>query len=100
VRQLAPDEWFLAPGLGAQGADLAEAMQAGLRADGLGLLINVSRGISRADDPGGAARALVESFRQGGQEAQQPFSPNRNEIPWVGRPAGGGLALDGLHPVW
>jgi uridine monophosphate synthetase len=71
VRRLAPDEWFLAPGLGAQGADLAEAMQAGLRADGLGLLINVSRGISRADDPGQAARALVESFRQGGQKVQR-----------------------------
>lgn len=64
VRHLAPDQWFLAPGLGAQGADLVTAMQAGLRADGLGLLINVSRGISRADDPGQAARALVERFRQ------------------------------------
>jgi uridine monophosphate synthetase len=71
VRQLAPDEWFLAPGLGAQGADLAEAMQAGLRVDGLGLLINVSRGISRADDPGQAARTLVERFRQGGQEVKR-----------------------------
>jgi uridine monophosphate synthetase len=71
VRQLAPGSWFLAPGLGAQGADLTAAMQAGLRSDGLGLLINVSRGISRADDPGQAARALVERFRGAQQELRQ-----------------------------
>ncbi len=71
VRQLAPKQWFLAPGLGAQGADLNEAMHAGLREDGLGLLINVSRGISRAEDPGKAARELVERFRTA-QEATRP----------------------------
>jgi uridine monophosphate synthetase len=71
VRQLAPKQWFLAPGLGAQGADLKAAMQAGLRDDGLGLLINVSRGISRAEDPGQAARALVERFRDA-QEVTRP----------------------------
>lgn len=63
VRELAPQGWFLAPGLGAQGADLTAALQAGLREDGLGLLINVSRGISRAADPREAARELVERFR-------------------------------------
>jgi uridine monophosphate synthetase len=71
VRELAPKQWFLAPGLGAQGADLNAAMRAGLRDDGLGLLINVSRGISRADDPGLAARVLVERFREA-QEVTRP----------------------------
>ncbi|MCB2214081.1 orotidine-5'-phosphate decarboxylase [bacterium] len=71
VRELAPDQWFLAPGLGAQGADLKTAMRAGLRGDGLGLLINVSRGISRADDPGKAARDLVNRFREA-QEVTRP----------------------------
>jgi uridine monophosphate synthetase len=64
VRQMAPDQWFLAPGLGAQGADLKTAMRAGLRQDGLGLLINVSRGISRAENPRKAARDLVIKFRE------------------------------------
>lgn len=64
VRELAPQQWILAPGLGAQGADLQDALRAGLREDGLGLLINVSRGISRANDPRKAARELVESFRK------------------------------------
>jgi len=78
VRQLAPESWFLAPGLGAQGADLVTAMEAGLRRDGLGLLINVSRGISRADDPGQAARALVEHFRLAQRETRsQPSAPEK-----------------------
>jgi len=83
VRQLAPDSWFLAPGLGAQGADLETAMRAGLRSDGLGLLINVSRSISRADDPGEAARALVDRFRRAQQDTRPLFlsqdSPDSNQ---------------------
>ena len=51
IRQAAPDLWFLAPGVGAQGGDLSAARQNGLRADGLGMLPNVSRGISRAANP-------------------------------------------------
>jgi uridine monophosphate synthetase len=80
VRQLAPEQWILAPGLGAQGADLKAAMRAGLRQDGLGLLINVSRGISRAEDPRRAARDLVEHFRQA-QEITRPktFAPQQRK---------------------
>jgi uridine monophosphate synthetase len=55
VRAAAPDLWFLAPGVGAQGGDLEVALKAGLRKDGKGMLIPVSRGISRAADPGLAA---------------------------------------------
>jgi uridine monophosphate synthetase len=58
VRALAPNLWVLAPGVGAQGGDLEEALQAGLRSDGLGLLIPVSRAISRASDPHQAAVEL------------------------------------------
>ncbi len=76
VREMAPDQWFLAPGLGAQGADLKAAMRAGLRQDGLGLLINVSRGISRAEDPGKAAKDLVLSFR----EAQEITRPKHHPV--------------------
>ncbi len=55
VRAAAPDLWFLAPGVGAQGGDLRAALRAGLRADGLGMLVPVSRGISRASNPRQAA---------------------------------------------
>ncbi|HBX69922.1 MAG TPA: orotate phosphoribosyltransferase [Chloroflexi bacterium] len=62
VRTAAPDVWILAPGVGAQGGDLRAALQAGLRADGLGMLIPVSRGISRAADPRQAALELRDSI--------------------------------------
>ena len=64
VREIDPEIWFLAPGLGAQGGNLEEALQAGLRADGLGMLLPVSRGISRAEDPHAAAQNLVEKIRE------------------------------------
>ena len=51
VRRAGGDLWILAPGVGAQGGDPEAALQAGLRPDGLGLLVPVSRGISRVDDP-------------------------------------------------
>jgi uridine monophosphate synthetase len=55
VRAAAPGLWFLAPGVGAQGGELESALQAGLRKDGKGILLPVSRGISRAKTPGRAA---------------------------------------------
>ncbi len=62
VRAAAPDLWFLVPGVGTQGGDLESAMKAGLRQDGRGMLINVSRGISRSDDPRKAAVALRDQI--------------------------------------
>ena len=62
VRALAPGLWILAPGVGAQGGDLRLALLAGLRADGLGMLIPVSRTLSRAADPARAARELRDQI--------------------------------------
>jgi uridine monophosphate synthetase len=62
VRALAPGLWILAPGVGAQGGDLRLALQAGLRADGLGMLIPVSRALSRAADPARVARELRDQI--------------------------------------
>ncbi len=56
VRALAPRHWILAPGLGAQGGDPAQAVWVALRDDGLGALFPMSRAISRAQDPARAAR--------------------------------------------
>lgn len=58
VRAVAPETWLLVPGVGAQGGDLEAAVRAGRRADGLGVIIHVSRGIAQADDPRAAAEAL------------------------------------------
>ncbi len=63
ARQAAPDLWFLAPGVGAQGGDLADALQNGLRADGLGLLLNVSRSVAHAANPRQAVRELNQAIK-------------------------------------
>lgn len=62
VRARAPTLWFLVPGIGAQGGSLKAALDAGLRSDGSGLLINVSRSIAAAADPRAAARKLCEDI--------------------------------------
>jgi len=62
ARRIAPTAWFLAPGVGTQGADPARTMRFGARADGDGLIVPVSRGIDEATDPEAAARDLSEAL--------------------------------------
>jgi orotidine-5'-phosphate decarboxylase len=60
VRQLCPDLPFLLPGIGAQGGDLQQALQAGLDRERAGVLINTSRSVlyaSSGTDFATAARA-------------------------------------------
>jgi uridine monophosphate synthetase len=64
IRLIVPDMWFLAPGIGAQGGELELALKAGLRKDGKGMLINVSRSIARAENSGRAAAELRDSILQ------------------------------------
>lgn len=64
VRAAAPNAWLLAPGIGAQGGDIAEAWRAGARADGLGILPVAARSVAEAPDPAAAARALVDAMRK------------------------------------
>jgi uridine monophosphate synthetase len=79
VRALAPNLWILAPGVGAQGGDLKAAMIAGLRSDGLGMLIPISRQISRAEDPRQAAERITVAVRLARQEIKASVS--EKEIP-------------------
>ncbi|MGD8902983.1 MAG: orotidine-5'-phosphate decarboxylase, partial [Anaerolineae bacterium] len=58
VRAVCPEAWILLPGVGAQGGDLDGALAAGLGADGLGVVVNSSRGIIYAPDPRQAALEL------------------------------------------
>ena len=62
IRATAPGLWFLAPGIGAQGGELELALRSGLRKDGKGMLINLSRSIARADKPGAAAAELRDQI--------------------------------------
>ncbi len=62
LRSVAPEMWFLIPGVGTQGGDLEAALGAGLRKDGKGVLINVSRAISRSADPRRSAAELRDEM--------------------------------------
>jgi len=62
VRALAPEMWFLSPGVGAQGGELELAMLAGLRKDHRGMLLPVSRAISRSPNPARAAADLRDQI--------------------------------------
>lgn len=66
VRALVGDMPLLVPGVGAQGADVAQAVRSGQTADGTGLIISSSRGIlyaSQGQDFASAARAATEKLR-------------------------------------
>jgi orotidine-5'-phosphate decarboxylase len=66
VREIAPRLPFLIPGIGAQGGDLWRAVEHGPTADGVGPVINSSRGITYASagpDFGSAARKAALRLR-------------------------------------
>jgi len=62
IRAAAPELWFLAPGVGAQGGELEITLKSGLRKDGKGLLLPMSRSISRAANPGHAAAEIRDEI--------------------------------------
>jgi uridine monophosphate synthetase len=64
VRAATPELWFLAPGVGVQGGELESALKAGLRKDSKGMLIPISRGISRAKNPANAAAEIRDQIVQ------------------------------------
>lgn len=79
VRAVAPEAWILAPGIGFQGGDLKTALSAGLTVGGTGMLLPVSRGISRASDPGAAAKELrdqINAVRAELKAAAAPAAPS------------------------
>ncbi|MBK8492058.1 MAG: orotidine-5'-phosphate decarboxylase [Saprospirales bacterium] len=66
IREIAPDHFFLVPGVGAQGGDLQAVMRYGMNAN-CGLLVNSSRGIiyaGKGEDFGEKARAAAEAIQK------------------------------------
>ena len=70
VREAAPQAWFLVPGIGTQGGDPA-LLAAGLRDDGLGIIVNASRGVGRAGDHRAAALALREEVNRAREQGSR-----------------------------
>ncbi|MBE3131965.1 MAG: orotate phosphoribosyltransferase, partial [Acidobacteria bacterium] len=83
-----PDMWFLLPGVGSQGGDLEASVSAGLDARGSGVIVNVSRAVYGAADPGAASRELrdrIEAARAAkgkaaGSAAIGPASPGSDLV--------------------
>ena len=74
IRERFPEMWFLVPGVGAQGGDVEAVLSAGLRSDGMGLVINSSRGIIYADDPREAARNLRDRINEARHDSSSRVS--------------------------
>ncbi len=69
LRSALPNVWFLVPGYGAQGGTAAD-VRAAYRADGLGAVVNSSRGVTfpfKPDDPGWEA-TIAEAARRSAAE--------------------------------
>jgi uridine monophosphate synthetase len=77
--------WILAPGVGAQGGNLLEAAQAGLNAEGSCMLIPVSRGISKAEDPAAAAKELQEKIQAVREQVVREAACHSRRIPQLHR---------------
>ena len=88
-RAAAPGAWFLAPGIGAQGGKADEALAAGARADGLGVLVVAARSVADAADPGAAARELRDAMEAARGRARASASARPSSGPSVSRQAGG-----------
>lgn len=67
VRAICPEHFFLIPGVGAQGGDVATVCENTLNKD-VGILINVSRGIIYVDDGLDFAKKAGEAAKQYQQE--------------------------------
>ncbi len=64
IRSIVGEMTLLVPGVGAQGGDLESVLKAGLNSEGLGLIINSSRGIIFSENPKEAAQKLCEEIRK------------------------------------
>ncbi len=64
VRRIAPDLPLLIPGIGAQGGDLEATVKCGRDANGYGMIINSSSGITNAEVPRAEALRLDGLIRQ------------------------------------
>lgn len=75
IRKMVPDNFFLVPGVGAQGGSLSEVCQYGMNAE-VGLLINSSRGIIYASNGTDFAEKAREEAQQLQQEMEAILASN------------------------
>ncbi|MEP7290553.1 MAG: orotidine-5'-phosphate decarboxylase [Chloroflexota bacterium] len=64
VRGIVGEMTLLVPGIGAQGGSVEAVVKAGVNAEGKGLIINASRSVIFAENPGDEARKLHEEINR------------------------------------
>ncbi len=64
IRSLVGGMTMLVPGIGAQGGDVEAVVKAGLNSEKLGIIINSSRGIIFAENPGEETKKLRDQINQ------------------------------------
>lgn len=74
IRGLVGDMTFLVPGIGPQGGEVKMVLKAGLNSQGLGLIINSSRGIIFSENPKDEAKKLCQEIRKYKNKAQVDIS--------------------------
>lgn len=62
IRQIVGEMTFLVPGIGAQGGEVEKTVRAGLNRARRGMIVNSSRGLIFADNPGEAAKRLRDDI--------------------------------------
>ena len=62
IRSIVGDMTFLVPGVGVQGGSVKEVLGVGKNSQGLGLIINSSRGIIFSDNPKREAKKLRDEI--------------------------------------
>lgn len=80
VRQTAPEAWMLIPGIGSQGGEIRATLEAGLRSDGAGLIVNLSRGIAMADDPAAAAKRYRDELNAARDDLMARYGPASDSV--------------------
>ena len=64
IRSLVGDMTFLVPGIGAQGGDIKNVLDAGLNSQGLGLIISSSRSVIFSPNPKEEALKIREEINK------------------------------------
>jgi uridine monophosphate synthetase len=81
VRKLAPGQWILLPGVGAQGGNLGTALDNALWSDGNGVIVNASRAVIWAEDPREAAMQLRAQIEAARTRKREQAARERRRVP-------------------
>ena len=99
VRNMLPNVWMLAPGIGAQGGVIDETIRFGANRQGTGIIPVVVRHIIEDPNPGEKARCFRDSIRGAQKKGATPVAEIRSEEKILKSEIIGGLIKQGCFKV-